>query len=171
MKKRYVITPIVVLLSLFAIGKQAGVYWNMSDSFPPGLYQRLNAGIDRDQLVFVCLPAAVASEAVEKGYVRAGAECPGGAQTLLKKVAGLPGDNVQITDAGVSVNGVLYPNTRQFKKDGAGNPMKRKIGRFTVPQGHLLVLSDYNPLSYDSRYFGTIPESGYRGGAKALIKW
>ncbi|MEW5250878.1 conjugative transfer signal peptidase TraF [Microbulbifer discodermiae] len=168
--KKKLLFFIGLFLATLGAAKWAGIYWNTSDSFPPGIYQRIDGGPERDQLGLICLPRALGKTALDKAYVRPGT-CPGGAQPLLKKIVGLPGDLVDITKEGVHVNGRRYPNSRRAPTDGAGTPMEGSLGSYRVPPDHLLLLSDYNRLSFDSRYFGTIPAGGYLGAAKPLITW
>jgi len=48
-----------------------------------------------------------------------------GATPLLKQVIAEEGDTVAVSDAGISVNGRLVPNTRPRATDTAGRPMPR----------------------------------------------
>jgi type IV secretory pathway protease TraF len=40
-----------------------------------------------------------------------------------------------------------------------------------VPRGYVWLMSDYNPRSFDSRYFGPIPVKQIQGPAKLVLKW
>lgn len=84
---------------------------------------------------------------------------------LVKRVIGLPGDEVDIKDGNVYVNGakldepytkgVTYTREIQF-------PVK-------VPEGKYLVLGDNREVSKDSRSFGTIDRRQVEG--KALFRF
>jgi type IV secretory pathway protease TraF len=72
----------------------------------------------------------------------------------LKQIAALPGDTVRVTPEGSYVNGKLWPHSAI--PTGASNHFP--FGTYVLHPNQLWVLGD-NPLSYDSRYFGMIPES------------
>lgn len=92
----------------------------------------------------------------------------------IKRVIGLPGDNVACCNAKgqITVNGVplsessyLYP----------GNAPSSQSFRITVPAGRLWLMGDHRAVSYDSRGHmgdpggGTIPESAVLGRAFVII--
>jgi signal peptidase I len=92
----------------------------------------------------------------------------------IKRVIGLPGDNVVCCNAHgqITVNGVpltersyLYP----------GNQPSAQPFKVTVPPGRLWVMGDHRAVSYDSRGHigdpggGTIPESAVLGRAFVII--
>jgi type IV secretory pathway protease TraF len=82
----------------------------------------------------------------------------------LKQIAALPGDTVRVTPEGSYVNGRLWPHSAI----PAGAPNHFPFGTYRIHQHQLWVLGD-NPLSYDSRYFGTIPESLVSATAEPLL--
>ncbi len=148
---------IVLLLSCAA----AGLTVNITASWPRGLYhsKKITGKIDnyKNQLVLVCPdpdnPAII--KAVENNILPAGPSCGSwGLAPLLKKIVGTPGDMITATDQGISVNGQPLNNSK----------MKFKIFELLIHPGysHILqqdeywVMSDYNPNSLDSRYFGPV---------------
>jgi type IV secretory pathway protease TraF len=82
----------------------------------------------------------------------------------LKQIAALPGDTVRVTPAGSYVNGKLWPHSGI----PASAPTHFPFGTYVLHPNQLWVLGD-NPLSYDSRYFGMIPESLVNATAKPLL--
>ena len=82
----------------------------------------------------------------------------------LKQIAALPGDTVRVTPAGSYVNGKLWPHSGI----PASAPNHFPFGTYLLPPNQLWVLGD-NPLSYDSRYFGMIPESLVNATAEPLL--
>lgn len=81
---------------------------------------------------------------------------------LVKRVIGLPGDEINIQENGtVCVNG--KPETVISNKEG--NRMGDVSYPFTVPQGQYYVMGDNRAVSLDSRYseIGTIPKEKIDG--------
>ena len=72
----------------------------------------------------------------------------------------MAGDRVSIDSTGVSVNGIRLANSTPLKVDRAGRPLKVYAlkDHFLAP-GEVLLMSEYNPDSFDSRYFGQVPGS------------
>ena len=82
----------------------------------------------------------------------------------LKQIAALPGDTVRVTPEGSYVNGKLWP----YSGIPANAPNHFPFGTYRLHPNEMWVLGD-NPLSYDSRYFGMIPESLVNATAKPLF--
>ena len=93
---------------------------------------------------------------------------------LIKRVIGLPGDQVACCDAQgrVTVNGV--PLTEQFYLYPGDAPSEIRFN-ITVPPGRLWVMGDHRLISDDSRGHlgdpggGTVPESAVVGRAFVII--
>ncbi len=90
---------------------------------------------------------------------------PADARDFVKRVIGLPGETVLITDGVVTVNGV------EIDEPFVVNADDRSFGPFEVPQGTLFVLGDNRPNSADSRLgLGYVPIEDVVGRA-AFILW
>lgn len=116
----------------------------------------------------------------------------------IKRVIGLPGDEVELINKQVFVNGSLISNvpenspvTRDFADNFDGekvNFFKVKnsekeyviqetnratqadtIAKFKVPAGKFFVMGDNRDFSADSRYWGFVPTENIKG--KALVVW
>src|SRR5262245_22161287 len=146
--------------------------WLTTHSLPWGIYRRTHEPIARGRLVHFCLPEPLAHYALEREYIGAGF-CPGAVQELVKSVAAVAGDAVEITAAGVSVNGALIPHTPVYDADSRGrrHQLWRPAGRFIVPAGQMFVLSTFHPRSWDSRYFGSLPLAVIRGTVREVWTW
>ncbi len=133
----------------------------LSPSAPAGLYiptaEPLAAGV----WVQLCLPKPIVSFGRARGYHPAGwppARCPDGSAAVLKRIAALPGDLVEVREEGIAVNGRLLPGTRPQPIDSERRPLPRLAGlRRRVAHGQCWVYSDTVPNSWDSRYYGPLP--------------
>ena len=77
---------------------------------------------------------------------------------------------VELSARGISVNGVLLPNTAPLSKDTKGRPLEAwPFGRYPVTPGTVWVASSYHPRSFDSRYFGPISTSAIRHRLKTFL--
>lgn len=97
---------------------------------------------------------------------------PGDQKPYIKRVIGLPGDHVQITENyDVLVNGVAIdePYIGDYRSECV------RVSNFpycdiTVPEGHYFVMGDHRSNSQDSRYFSVVEEDRIIGKAW-LIYW
>jgi conjugative transfer signal peptidase TraF len=157
----------VALMAAYA----AGVRVNATASMPEGVYrlQKFSAGpIGRGTVVAVCPSPAVIALAAPGRYLGPG-PCPGNVEPLLKHVAAVAGDRVDVSEHAVRVNGLALPDSGRFARDCAGRSLSR------IPAGHYTIASNriwlYGPVprSWDSRYFGPQPVAGIIGLAKPVL--
>ena len=107
----------------------------------------------------------------DRGYLSRG-RCPGDFEPMLKPVVAVEGDEVEVTDDGVVVNGRLIANTAPHARDGAGRPMPfPPIGLRVVGPGEVWFASGYAASSFDSRYFGAVLAAQIEGLARPLWVW
>jgi len=146
----------------------AGVRLNDSPSMPTGLYVRTSSE-SRSSLVVFCPAEPFARLSVERGY-RSRGNCPDGAEPLAKPIAARPGDNLELSAAGMAVNGRVLPNTVPLVKDTAGRPLSHwPFGKYVVAPDTVWVASSYSPRSFDSRYFGPVEASQVREHVRPLL--
>ncbi|MBX4962645.1 conjugative transfer signal peptidase TraF [Rhizobium binae] len=141
---------------------------NLTPSEPLGLWriEALRRPVRTGDLVFVCPPAtATFAEARRRGYLRRGL-CAGGFAPLIKTVAALTGQRVEITDH-VIIDGRPIEASSVRESDGEGRPLIPDPGG-VVPRGYLFLHSSF-ASSYDSRYFGPVPASGLLGLARPVL--
>ncbi len=84
-------------------------------------------------------------------------------EDYIKRVIGLPGDQVRISQ------GVVYINGMQLQEPYIAAP-PNYTGEWTVPQGDLFVLGDNRNNSSDSHAWGFLPEPNVLGKA-VLVYW
>jgi conjugative transfer signal peptidase TraF len=155
-----------VAFAALAGANVAGLRFNGTASMPMGLWRVTDnrAPLRRGEIVTVCLPDTQSVQgASARGYVPPG-NCPDGYEPLVKPVAAIPGDVVAISPAAVRVNGRLLPNTAQLARDSVGRALwSFPAGTYRVASGEVWLLSGHDRRSFDSRYFGPVPEADVQG--------
>lgn len=127
---------------------------NQTPSMPIGIYRITSDSSSK--LVAFCLTGTFGLESVQRQY-RPSGTCPDGGAPLLKHIVAEAGDQVDVTENGISINGELLPNSKPLTRDSAGRPLQPwPCGHYIIPQGFVWVASTYNRQSYDSRYYGPI---------------
>ncbi len=81
----------------------------------------------------------------------------------IKRVIGLPGDEVLISDGRVLVNGELLDEPYAIKASSGLYQWTR------VSEDHFFVLGDNRPHSSDSREFGLVPREFLRGRVRLRV--
>jgi conjugative transfer signal peptidase TraF len=158
--------------ALILCAHSAGLRVNESPSLPIGIWHvsPLDRDLRRGDIVSFCPPdTPTFREARPRGYLSAG-HCEEGYEPLLKPVAAIAGDRVSGSDDGISINGRLIANSKSLDRDGSGRSLPSPRARdVIVARDEVWVISSYNPLSFDSRYFGSIPLSRIEGLARPLF--
>jgi conjugative transfer signal peptidase TraF len=137
----------------------AGARINRTNSLPKGLYRTVDKPPERGDIVaFWPRDTAAMREARRRGYILPGVYNTAGGEGygfLLKRLMGVSGDIVSVTDGGVAVNGALVPNTRPLDADNIGDPLpKLRFESYRLGANEVLLVSDHLPRSFDGRYFG-----------------
>ena len=130
---------------------------NESPSMPRGVYVLTSRPITRGAIVGACIPESFATLAKERGYLHSGT-CRSGVRPVMKYIAALPGDSVEIRHPKVLINGEAIPNTEVLTTDPLGRPIPNQIGFHTVRPGEYWLISNLDRGSFDSRYFGPVTE-------------
>jgi len=99
---------------------------------------------------------------------------PSEIKDLIKRVVGLPGERVSITEGKVHVNGRAldepYTNGQPTEPCSSGEPALASDAGLKIPAGHVLVMGDNRGNSDDGRCFGPIDEDLIVGRA-FVIMW
>jgi len=144
---------------VYATFRLFGIRINITSSLQRGFYvvsQRPSAN-----LVEFCPEGDAASISLQRAYRTPGGTCPDGGSPLMKPIAALAGDRVEVTTNGIRVNGKLIPNSAAHLKDHRGRKLAPwPNGEYIVPTGSLWVISDFNSWSFDSRSLARfVPQS------------
>jgi conjugative transfer signal peptidase TraF len=152
---RWLAIGILAALVFECFGIASGLRFNGTKSFPEGLYLVTVKNAEKGDLVFVNLPPSPVLEmAKERGYLNV-AFSP--TSHLLKRLLGVAGDRVTIDSAGVQVNGILLENSAPLSLDGSGRRLVLyPLKDHALAPGEVLLTSEYNPASFDSRYLGPL---------------
>ena len=165
--RKFGVIAAAVFTGSFVVCGFVGLRFNSSPSLPVGLY--ITTADEHANLVEFCPAEPFASLAIARGYRDPGA-CRDGAAPLLKPVVASVGDMVELSARGISVNGVLLPNTAPLSNDTKGRPLAAwRFGRFSVAPGTVWVASSHHPRSFDSRYFGPISTAAIRDRVKPFL--
>lgn len=172
MGKTLFVVPVCLLVLLLA-GYACGMRFNLTTSLPTGIYRVVDKPVERGAYVRFCpMRTGAMALAMERGYLHEGGVCADGFRPLLKRVAGVEGDHISARDSGVWVDGRRLPLSDHRAADGAGRPMpKPAMAEQQLTSSQLWVMSDTNPRSFDSRYFGPIERAWVMEVLEPVITW
>lgn len=143
--------------------ERALVVYNPTDSVPRGWYRvgRIDsvASLHVGSIVLARLPADVASFASQRGYLPSNVP-------ILKRIGAVAPQSVCVHEQRVHIDGAVVASARTH--DGAHRPLQVWTQCRLLAAGELFLLSDTNPASFDSRYFGPIAVSAVLGIALPL---
>jgi len=162
---KYVFITTTNVFFLVAALNLMGFRVNTTASYPEGIYRLVSNEWKRNDLVEVCLPVKIRDMAIERGYLKDQGRC-GGHPPVIKRVVGLGGDQVEISNV-VSINGEVSNNSKVRTLDSNGRALNSAKNE-TVADGHVWLMSTFNDKSFDSRYFGSIEEHYVVGQLEAL---
>jgi conjugative transfer signal peptidase TraF len=145
-------------LSLFHVTPK--LIWNASASTPIGLYHIRPAGrLAVGNLVAVDAPEPLASFLANNGFLPRGVP-------LMKRVAGLPGQEVCRNGLAITVDGIEIG--KALEHDRLGRPLPVWQGCRGIVGGEVFLMNAQVPDSFDGRYFGPIATSSIIGRATPL---
>ena len=84
------------------------------------------------------------------------------------RVIGLPGETVDITEQGVTINGVLLAEETMYPTELAENGCAFPL---TVTEDTLFLLHDYRSDRSDGRSYGATPMAQIVGAVVLLVRW
>ena len=154
----YVVTMGIAIAAFVDFPKK--LVWNASASTPIGLYSIAPADrFEVTNLVAVRAPEPLAAFMVERGYI-------GRSVPLMKRVAGVPGQQVCRRDHVITIDGV--PIGDALERDHLGRSLPTWQGCHRIAEGELFLMNWSVRDSLDGRYFGPLPTSTVIGRATPL---
>ncbi len=84
---------------------------------------------------------------------------------LIKRVIGIPGDEIEIRDNILYLNGIAQEEEYARIDPYENRILNGSLSKFIVPEGKLFVMGDNRGESLDSRNFGVIDRSWVEGKA------
>jgi len=141
-------------LVIFILMAVMGLRINISESYPVGIYIRVDGEHTKNNLVESCLPEKIAQLMVERSYIPNAGNC-GGYPAVIKQIFGVAGDHVVVGE-NVSINGTAIANTPSRATDNK-NRVLTPANDTVIDKEHVWLMSNVVPNSYDARYFGQTP--------------
>ncbi|HSW22852.1 MAG TPA: S26 family signal peptidase [Burkholderiaceae bacterium] len=149
-----------------SVHERVSVVYNPTDSVPRGWYRVGSidnaASLHVGSIVLALLPADISSFAGQRGYLPSGVP-------ILKRIGAVAPQSVCVHEQLVHIDGALVATARTH--DGAHQPLQPWPQCRQLVGGELFLLSDTNPASFDSRYFGPVVASDVLGIARPLWTW
>lgn len=142
------------------------IVYNPSDSVARGWY-RIAPDVELDSLrvgtiVLARLPDGLAAFAAQRGYLPSGVP-------ILKRIGAVAPQLVCAWEQVVHIDSEAVATAQLH--DGARRPLPAWAQCRRLAETELFLLSDTNPTSFDSRYFGPIDTSALLGIAIPLWTW
>jgi len=151
--------------------RHARVSVNFTASMPVGVYSLTSLspnGVNRGMLVAAGAPIHAAEVGWKRGYLARG-PCADGTELLLKSVVATVGDEVNVTAAGVAVNGCLLSHSQPVPRDRSGRRLTPwPVRHYRLRRGQLWLYAA-NDRSWDSRYWGPAQAANVRARALPLV--
>ena len=158
-RTRAPIVATAIFTLAYVVPQLAGLRINTTTSMPRGLYRSVGGPVTTGAWVSVSLPSEIARFGVERSYLGAGS-CLNGTEPVLKVVAAVAGDVVEVTADGVAVNGELLAHSRPLERDRGGRELAAySAGARALAPDELWLHSPFEERSWDSRYFGPVPSA------------
>lgn len=154
---------LAALLMPLAVPNRVQIVYNPSDSVPSGWYRIGPAdSLQVGSIVLAQLPAHVAALAAQRDYLPTGIP-------LLKRIGAVVPQQVCVDGVSVRIDEVAMAAV--MRADGLGRPLSAWSQCRRLAHGELFLLSDTNPVSFDSRYFGPIRAMDVIGRAHPIWTW
>jgi conjugative transfer signal peptidase TraF len=154
------LASVVIGVSAF-VDPPPALIWNASPSVPIGLFTVHSADdLEIADLVAVAPPDNLAAYLADRGYLPRGVP-------LLKRVLGLPGQEVCRSGRTITVDGIEMGAA--LDRDSHGRDLPVWQGCRIVADGEIFLMNWQSADSFDGRYVGPLPVTTIIG--RALPLW
>jgi signal peptidase I len=112
-------------------------------------------------------------EPIHRGDVVVFVFPPDPTKDFIKRVVGVGGDRVEVRGKSVYLNGRKIEEPHAYYQPSEGQTSiapRDRYGPVVVPKGKVFVMGDNRDRSYDSRFWGFVPDSDVEGRAM-IIYW
>lgn len=172
-RNKVVVSAAIFIFAAFT-AVRFGLVFNYTHSAPFGLYYRISSPAQAPHkpapFVFFCPDVRWPAMKDQPNFRNPMRTCPDGFAPLIKPVVAWPGDTVEVSAAGIFVDGQPLPHTATMDRDSSGRLIHPfPAGRYVVQENQLWVVSSFSPRSFDSRYFGPIPLKSVRSWIRPLL--
>jgi conjugative transfer signal peptidase TraF len=160
-----------ILIVLLDAARGAGrvILVDTDSACPVGIYRVVRKPMTRGELVEACLPDAIATYGIARGYIGLG-RCRNGAEPVIKLIGATAGDRVDLSRAGVWVNGIALPESATRSRDSRGREVPTiKRGGYQTRANDVWLFGLQDARSWDSRYYGPVPRQNVIGAALPLL--
>lgn len=171
MRRRLRITAIAlaalgVIIATHRPRSDAAILYNDSPSVPRGFWLRTSTPVAQVRVgdVIAFRPPKAADS-----YLRRAMPEYLHRQSIIKYVVATVGNTICRHGRHFSVNGHQLGNA--YLRDRNGVPLPRWTGCDTLTRHQLAVFSNRIPNSFDSRYYGAIPDRNVLGVYRPLLTW
>jgi len=144
--------------ALFALPPDGMFLWNRTESAPEGLYLQEGGAPRKGDWAIVSARAPSAIWIAEHGFLAPG-------WPIIKRVAGVPGDEICRDNERIFVNNILVAVA--LETDSAGRKLPAWSGCKTLQDGEFFLLNDH-AHSLDGRYLGATIADDIAGKARLL---
>jgi conjugative transfer signal peptidase TraF len=170
-----VMLGVLIPLGIVAFSGAGGRYrLNLTASAPIGLWRPVPGASLKPGAAVVACPAETGPSiemAIDRNYLGPG-DCPGGFAPLLKRLAGVPGDVVELSGEGVIINGGPLQPAPTVSEDQEGRPVRHyPWGRYELGPNQFWLISTRHPRSFDSRYFGPVERDQIKAVVVPALIW
>jgi len=149
-----------ILLASWALSQK--IMFQITPSLPKGIYWIGDPShIDTGMLCVLNVPQNVYGMMRTRGWLPENLKF-----YLMKPILGKKGDLIEVSEAGLFVNGRYLGPVKHH--DSQGLPLPGSYGKHILKAGEFFVASTC-PNSFDSRYFGTIRREDIKWVAHPLV--
>lgn len=146
--------------------------FNATKSLPRGFYLKVKKTLNKNSIVVFCPPYNdFLKFAKKKGYWQNLNKSCGYTPKYMKKIIGVPGDNITITLQGVFANNIKIKNSEPVLKILSDKIFKNYEKEIQLKNDEYFLMSDSNQHSFDSRYFGSIKKNQIKNEVKPILVW